>query len=145
MTCESMMACSPTAECCSNCMRAEGWPNAPGPGTRQRIFVCSTPGQESRKLAIWFGSEIGATASGKDFLVAGNRAEMTQQLRRVLTEPGLAAALVEHGWQTIRNCHTCAHRVNELLAIHDEVRHGRKTPAARLKPRKTGRRELAQP
>jgi len=35
----------------------------------------------------------------------------------VLTDPRLAGRLVQHGLRTIRSRHTCAHRVDELLAI----------------------------
>jgi spore maturation protein CgeB len=58
---------------------------------------------------------------GEDFLVAGNGDEMRTQLRRVLSEPGLASDLAAHGLATILARHTCAHRVDELLAIYAEV------------------------
>lgn len=53
---------------------------------------------------------------GDDFLVARNRREMTSRLRDVLSDAELAAALTRHGLDTIRQRHTCAHRVDELLA-----------------------------
>jgi spore maturation protein CgeB len=55
---------------------------------------------------------------GEDFLVAHNGGEMRAQMRRLLADPDLARALAEHGLGTIRSRHTCAHRVDELLAIH---------------------------
>jgi spore maturation protein CgeB len=58
---------------------------------------------------------------GKDFLVAQDGAEMKEQMRRVLSEPGLAADLAGRGLDTIRKRHTCAHRVEQLLAIYDEL------------------------
>lgn len=54
---------------------------------------------------------------GTDYLVARNAAEMEQHLREVLTDRALACSLAQHGLQTIRDRHTCAHRVDELLAI----------------------------
>jgi spore maturation protein CgeB len=54
---------------------------------------------------------------GTDHLVARDGAEMRRALRAVLDEPGLAASLVENGLATVRARHTCAHRVDELLAI----------------------------
>ncbi|MDQ3329839.1 MAG: glycosyltransferase, partial [Planctomycetota bacterium] len=58
---------------------------------------------------------------GRDYLVARNGAEMQNQLRRVLDDPVLASSLAEHGLATIRKRHTCAHRVDELLAILEEL------------------------
>ncbi len=55
---------------------------------------------------------------GNDFLVARNTTEMAGHLRAILNEPALANSLVEHGLQTIYDHHTCAHRVDELFAIH---------------------------
>jgi spore maturation protein CgeB len=58
---------------------------------------------------------------GEDFLVAKTGAEMQRHLRDVLNDRGLAASLVRHGLQTIRERHTCAHRVDELMAICREL------------------------
>jgi spore maturation protein CgeB len=44
--------------------------------------------------------------------------QMRRALRDVLEEPQLAAWLSEQGRRTILARHTCAHRVDELLAIH---------------------------
>ncbi len=46
---------------------------------------------------------------------------MTRHLHAVLTQPDLAASLAECGLATVRNRHTCAHRVDELMAIVDRV------------------------
>ncbi len=69
----------------------------------------------------WEDTE-GLFTPGRDFLVARNRREMTQLLRAVLNEPDLAEELAAHGLSTIRARHTCAHRVEQLLAIDAEVR-----------------------
>ncbi|MBN8726363.1 MAG: glycosyltransferase [Xanthomonadales bacterium] len=66
---------------------------------------------------------------GRDYLVAGNGEDMRDKLRSILGEPDLAAELARHGLATIRARHTCAHRVDELLAILATLRSG--TPAAR--------------
>jgi spore maturation protein CgeB len=53
---------------------------------------------------------------GQDFLFAQTGAEMVSHLRTVLTTPTTAASLAAHGLETIRNHHTCSHRVDQLLA-----------------------------
>ena len=59
---------------------------------------------------------------GKDFLVARNGQEMRQRLKTLLKAPEQACTLAAHGLQTIRARHTCAHRVDELFAIYDEIK-----------------------
>lgn len=59
---------------------------------------------------------------GEDFLVAENGEAMKRRLRDVLGDPDLARHLSEHGRRTILERHTCAHRVDELLAIDAELR-----------------------
>ena len=54
---------------------------------------------------------------GEDYLVAADGAAMTGHLRALRHDPALRAALASHGLATIRARHTCAHRVDELLAI----------------------------
>jgi spore maturation protein CgeB len=54
---------------------------------------------------------------GTDYLIARNGAEMREQLARVLNDPALHQSLVAHGLETIRQRHTCRHRVDELLAL----------------------------
>jgi spore maturation protein CgeB len=39
----------------------------------------------------------------------------------VLADPGLASSLASNGLRTIRERHTCAHRVDQLLAICAEL------------------------
>jgi spore maturation protein CgeB len=63
----------------------------------------------------------GLFTAGEDYLVAADAEEMTQQLRRVLEDPQLAAGLAAHGFRTVRERHTCAHRVDELLAIYHQL------------------------
>lgn len=66
--------------------------------------------------APWSDSE-GLFRPGEDFLFAGNGDVMKEHIRSLLSDPDLAAGLVRNGLETILNRHTCAHRVDELLAI----------------------------
>jgi spore maturation protein CgeB len=52
-----------------------------------------------------------------DYLVASDGAAMVRHLHDLQGDPALRASLVEHGLETIYARHTCAHRVDELLAI----------------------------
>jgi len=54
---------------------------------------------------------------GTDYLVAADGAEMTRHLTALRDDAALRESLVAHGLETIRARHTCAHRVDELLAI----------------------------
>jgi spore maturation protein CgeB len=54
---------------------------------------------------------------GQDFLAARDGAEMARHLRALRHDDALVQSLVEHGLARIRARHTCAHRVDELLAI----------------------------
>lgn len=59
----------------------------------------------------------GLFTPGEDYLVARDEQEMARHLRTALHEP----STVQHGLATIRARHTCTHRVDELLAICDEL------------------------
>ena len=54
---------------------------------------------------------------GQDFLFARDGQEMERHLRALAADPDLRAALVASGLETIRARHTCAHRVDELMAV----------------------------
>ncbi|WP_439881794.1 CgeB family protein [Pontibacter sp. MBLB2868] len=58
---------------------------------------------------------------GKDFLVAHDGAEMKQHLQTIINNPAKAKELAAHGLETIRSRHTCAHRVNELEEVCEEL------------------------
>jgi len=58
---------------------------------------------------------------GKDFLIAHDGNEMKQLIQKVLTESSFAEELAINGLTTIRQRHTCAHRVDELLEIYAEI------------------------
>jgi spore maturation protein CgeB len=63
----------------------------------------------------------GLFTPGSDFLVARDGKEMVALLRELRQDDALARSLAEHGLRTIRARHTCAHRVDELLAISAEL------------------------
>jgi spore maturation protein CgeB len=69
---------------------------------------------------------------GKDFLVARNGAEMKRHLKALLQDEAMARELAGHGRQTILSRHTCAHRVDELLAVYAELE-GARPEAAEAK------------
>ena len=82
-----------------------------------RVFealACGTP----LVSAPWSDAE-NLFRPGVDYLVARDGNEMKRQLGAVLFDHGVAESLRRHGLETIRARHTCAHRVNELLAICD--------------------------
>ncbi len=54
---------------------------------------------------------------GEDFLVARSGVEMRSHLDVIRREPELAAELSRHGRATVEARHSCARRVDELLAI----------------------------
>jgi spore maturation protein CgeB len=58
----------------------------------------------------------------QDYLVARDCAEMREAMQAIVEFPELAAQLRQSGLETIRARHTCAHRVDELLAIDAELR-----------------------
>jgi spore maturation protein CgeB len=60
----------------------------------------------------------GLFTAGADYLIASDGAAMTRRLHDVRCDPALASSLAAHGCRTILERHTCAHRVDELLAIH---------------------------
>ena len=56
-----------------------------------------------------------------DFLVAKNGSDMKRHLCALLSDKKMARDLTDHGLQTIRSRHTCAHRVEELMSIIAEA------------------------
>jgi spore maturation protein CgeB len=68
----------------------------------------------------WEDAE-GLFRPGQDYLVARDCTEMREAMAAIVENPDLAARLRESGLETIRSRHTCAHRVDELLAIHAEL------------------------
>ena len=59
---------------------------------------------------------------GEDFLMARNGTAMKHALIELKNDPDLRSSLVRSGLETINSRHTCAHRVDELLGIVEELR-----------------------
>lgn len=59
---------------------------------------------------------------GQDFLMVRDGAAMTRAIRDLKEDPDLRESLVRSGLETIRRRHSCAHRVDELLAIVARMR-----------------------
>lgn len=66
--------------------------------------------------APWDDCE-GLFRPGTDYLVARDGTQMHACLEALSSDPAMRADLAAHGLETIRNRHTCAHRVEELLAF----------------------------
>lgn len=63
----------------------------------------------------------GLFTPGEDYLVASDGAMMTQYIAALLDDPDAAARIGAHGRETVLARHTCAHRVDELMAICREL------------------------
>jgi spore maturation protein CgeB len=79
--------------------------------------------------APWKDAE-GLFQPGRDFLVAKNGREMQKHLRALLNDPSMRATLAQNGRETILARHTCAHRVDELMAVYQELQSGAATPGS---------------
>jgi spore maturation protein CgeB len=64
----------------------------------------------------------------RDFLMARDGNEMKQLLHQVLSAPSFAEELANHGVATIKQKHTCAHRVDQLLRIYAQLATETKQP-----------------
>lgn len=94
----------------------------------RRFYVAQLPGIPTIRVfealacgiplvsAPWSDSE-GLFRVGEDFLMVRDGAAMTAALRDLAADADLRRSLVAHGLETIRARHTCAHRVDELLAV----------------------------
>ena len=70
--------------------------------------------------APWDDAE-GLFRPGTDYLTVRNGAEMQRALDDVLHDAALAESLRTSGLETVLARHTCAHRVDELLSIYEEI------------------------
>jgi spore maturation protein CgeB len=70
--------------------------------------------------APWDDAE-GLFRRGQDYLVARDAAAMAAAMRAVLADSDMADDLRRNGRETIAARHTCAHRVDELMAIYNEL------------------------
>ncbi len=82
--------------------------------------------------APWDDSE-GLFRAGRDYLVARDGEEMKRHLRDLLADPDMAREVARSGRETVLDRHTCAHRVDELLSIHREVRNAPSRAGAPLR------------
>lgn len=85
-----------------------------------RLFealACGTP----LVCAPWEDVE-GLFTAGRDYLLARNPEEMRGWMRAVAHDPELRSEIGVHGRSSVLARHTCAHRVDELLAITRDLR-----------------------
>jgi spore maturation protein CgeB len=75
------------------------------------IPLVSAPWQDTEQLF----------RAGTDYLVAADGTEMRRCLRDLLNDDALSSSLATNGLDTILARHTCAHRVDELLRIVEEL------------------------
>jgi spore maturation protein CgeB len=68
----------------------------------------------------WDDAE-GLFTPGEDYLVARDGSEMKKHMRALVADKQMARELAAHGLRTVQQRHTCAHRVDELLGIYEEV------------------------
>jgi spore maturation protein CgeB len=71
--------------------------------------------------APWEDSEA-LFRPGQDYLQARSPSEMQDHMRALQADGALRRSLAEHGLQTVASRHTCAHRVDQLLAIVESLR-----------------------
>lgn len=70
--------------------------------------------------APWEDTE-GLFTPGRDYLVAQDGADMKRHLRLLVNDAHARSELSRHGRSTILARHTCAHRVDELIAIAGDL------------------------
>ena len=58
---------------------------------------------------------------GEDYLLARDGEEMAAHLRAIAADPELRDALIASGLETVRSRHSCAHRVDQLLGIVEQL------------------------
>ncbi len=100
-----------------------------------RVFealACGTP----LVCAPWEDAEHLFTP-GEDYLVARDGAEMKAHMRLLLKDRAFSRQLAAHGHHTILSRHTCAHRVDELMNVVDELRQAKPAPGRRAGKRGT--------
>jgi len=130
-----------------------GWaPNAAAPGifarylatvhVPRRFYATTLPGIPTIRVfealacgiplasAPWDDAE-GLFTPGTDYLIAEDGEAMSRHLFALKHDADLRSALSGHGLATIRARHTCAHRVDELLTVFDQIGGA---PAAQFRP-----------
>jgi spore maturation protein CgeB len=72
-------------------------------------------------LSSWWSDSEKLFNQGEDFLMARTGKEMQEMMSLVLNDAGIAASLSKNGLKTIRNRHTCNHRLHELYSIIERI------------------------
>lgn len=80
------------------------------------VMACGVP----LVSAPWDDRE-GLLVEGRDYLMARSGKQMRDMLRMLLADEALARRVGESGRRRILERHSCAHRVDELLAIAEEL------------------------
>ena len=99
----------------------------------RRPYVAALPGIPTIRMfealacgiplvSCWWDDCESLFRAGEDYLVVRTPREMEEAMTTLLHEPKYAARLARHGRETILARHTCAHRVDELLAIAASLR-----------------------
>ncbi len=70
--------------------------------------------------APWSDSE-GLFMDGVDYLSVGNGEEMKMAMKHLLHDPESGKELAVAGLKTICSRHTCEHRINQLMAIYEQL------------------------
>jgi spore maturation protein CgeB len=70
--------------------------------------------------APWTDTE-GLFTAGHDYLCLPNGEAMASEIRHLVHDNAARTQMAEHGLQTIRERHTCAHRAQQLLEICEEL------------------------
>lgn len=68
----------------------------------------------------WADAE-GLFRPGEDYLVAADGERMARHLRALREDPDMRAVLAANGLATIEARHTCGHRADELLDVHERL------------------------
>jgi spore maturation protein CgeB len=68
----------------------------------------------------WTDTE-GLFTAGQDYVCVPNGEAMASEIRHFLSDDKAREQMADHGLQTIRNRHTCAHRAQQLLEICEEL------------------------
>jgi spore maturation protein CgeB len=75
------------------------------------IPLLSAPWSDAENLFI----------QGRDFQFVKNKSEMKEWMQNVLSDDALVEEMTSNGLKTIQQKHTCAHRVDELYRICEEL------------------------
>jgi spore maturation protein CgeB len=92
--------------------RAPGLPT----GRPFQVLACGRP----LVCAVWDDID-GLFQTGVDYGLARDGDEMAAWLKLLLSSPGLAQWMADHGRATVQRRHTCAQRVHQLLELAEQL------------------------